>query len=40
MKKLVFTLGSIVLTVLAASAQEKVTTPPAPTSNAEIMPTV
>lgn len=36
MKKLTFTLGSIFLTFLAASAQEKTTTPPAPTSLAEI----
>lgn len=36
MKKLAFTLGSLLLTVFVASAQEKVATPPAPTSNAEI----
>lgn len=36
MKKIIFTLGSVILTILAASAQEKVTTPVAPTSTAEI----
>ena len=36
MKKLAFTIGTLLLTVFVASAQEKVTTPPAPTSLAEI----
>ncbi|MCX6295261.1 MAG: DUF1573 domain-containing protein [Bacteroidetes bacterium] len=36
MRKLAFTLGSILLTFFAASAQEKSTTPPTPTSLAEI----
>ena len=36
MKKLAFTLGSILLTVFAASAQEKDATPPVSTSLSEI----
>lgn len=36
MKKLAFTIGTLLLTVFVASAQEKVATPPVPTSLAEI----
>jgi hypothetical protein len=36
MKKVIFALSITVLATLASKAQEKTTTPPAPTSNAEI----
>ena len=36
MKKLAFTIGTLLLTVFVASAQEKVTPPAAPSSLAEI----